>query len=173
MWRWCWCGCPPPEEWQDTTEVWLAVLQKREATWRRERNGTAFNAQNFARQYCEGIGTTRQTRPESKQASKQASNHTPYLVSLPASDAHCRSRALSSLSALLSTPEADEDVDQEASLRGGRSLSDPMEAFRWCFLRPRRLLDREDGVAGLTRCASYAFEGMQGGRAARKKKHEV
>lgn len=83
--------------------------------------------------------------------------HLTHLVSLPGSETHCRIRALSSLSALLSTPEWEEDVDQEASLRGGRSLSEPMEAFRWCLLRPRRLLDLDDGVAGFTRWASYAF----------------
>ena len=90
-----------------------------------------------------------------------------HLVPLPASAANCRSRALSSLSALLSTPDAEEDVDQEASLRGGRSLSEPMEAFRRCFLRPRRLREREDGVAGFTRCASYAFVRREGERGER------
>lgn len=81
----------------------------------------------------------------------------PHLPSL-ASEAHCRIRALSSLSAL-STPESEDPVDQEASLRGGRSLSDPMEGFRLCLLRPRRLLDLEEGVGGFTKCASNACGG--------------
>lgn len=81
---------------------------------------------------------------------------TTHLISLPASIALCRIRALSSLSALLSTPDREEEVDQEASLRGGRSLSEPMEALRLCLLRPSRLRDLDEGVDGLTRWASYA-----------------
>ena len=113
------------------------------------------------------VGGTYLPRGHSSQVGKEppaSHNHeqahcpTPtYLISLPASDAHCRIRALSSLSALLSTPEREEEVDQEASLRGGRSLSEPMEAVRLCLLRPSRLRDLDEGVDGLTRWASYAF----------------
>ena len=78
----------------------------------------------------------------------------PHLPSLP-SDAKCRIRAGSSLSTT-SVMDREDEAEVEASLRGGRSLSDPIDGWRKCFFRPKRLLDFDDGVGGLDKCASYA-----------------
>lgn len=158
MWRWCVPLAAPAED-EHTTDVWLTTLvvlqtEKIEgmAGGRGKKGGVTHAISSLPR-----ASSKRENKhQDAYTGSKLILSSPTHLISLPESEALCRIRALSSLSALLSTPDIEEEVDQEASLRGGRSLSEPKEAVRLCLLRPSRLRDLDDGVDGFTRWASYA-----------------